>query len=88
MTITCKYEGNRLRFGKVTMNDTDLVLLDMDPKDPFDFYLDRYKDQLVAGYTKNDTQFWPASIYGRPSTSSLVRLQRCREESGTLGAEI
>ena len=24
----------------------------MDPKDPFDFYLDHYRDQLVAGYTK------------------------------------
>jgi len=34
------------------MTDTDLVIVDPDPRDPFDFYLDRYKDQLVAGYSK------------------------------------
>jgi hypothetical protein len=46
------YRGNQLRFGKLTMNNTDLVLIDMDPKDPFDFYLDHYQEQLVAGFTK------------------------------------
>jgi hypothetical protein len=52
-----RYEGNRLRFGKLTMNDTDLVLLDMDPNDPFDFYLDHYKEQLIAGYSKTTPTF-------------------------------
>jgi hypothetical protein len=52
-----RYEGNRLRFGKLTMNDTDLVLLDMNPDDPFDFYLDHYKEQLVAGYSKTTPTF-------------------------------
>lgn len=47
------YRGNRLRFGKLTMDDTDMVLIDMDPADPFDFYLDHYLEQLIAGYTKN-----------------------------------
>jgi hypothetical protein len=51
------YRGNQLRFGKLTMNDTDMVLIDMDPKDPFDFYLDHYKEQLVAGYTKETPSF-------------------------------
>ena len=46
------YRGAQLTFGKLTMKDTDMILIDMDPKDPFDFYLDHYKDQLVAGYTK------------------------------------
>jgi len=52
-----RYEGNRLRFGKLTMSDTDLTLLDMDPNDPFDFYLEHYKDQLVAGYSKTTPTF-------------------------------
>jgi hypothetical protein len=52
-----RYEGNRLRFGKLTMSDTDLTLLDMDPNDPFDFYLEHYKDQLVAGYSKTTSIF-------------------------------
>jgi hypothetical protein len=47
------YTGAELRFGKLTMSDTDLILIDLDPKDPFDFYLEHYKEQLAAGYTKN-----------------------------------
>jgi hypothetical protein len=46
------YRGARLRFGKLTMSDADMILIDRDPKDPFDFFLDHYKDQLVAGYSK------------------------------------
>ena len=51
------YRGNQLRFGKLTMTDTDMVLIDMNPEDPFDFYLDHYKEQLVAGYTKETVDF-------------------------------
>lgn len=46
------YRGARLRFGKETMTDTDLMLIDMDPQDPLDFFLDHYWGQLAAGYTK------------------------------------
>ncbi len=51
------YRGAQLRFGKLTMSDTDMILIDMDPKDPFDFYLDHYRDQLAAGYTKITPEF-------------------------------
>jgi hypothetical protein len=51
------YSGNRLKFGKLTMENTDMVLIDPDPRDAFDFYLDHYKDQLVAGYTKTTPSF-------------------------------
>ena len=46
------FRGNRLRFGKLTMTDVDMTLIDMEPTDPFDFFLDRYKDQIAAGYSK------------------------------------
>jgi hypothetical protein len=46
------FRGNRLRFGKLTMTDADMILIDMDPSDPFDFFLDRYKEQIAAGYSK------------------------------------
>jgi len=46
------YKNNRLRFGKLLMHDADLILIDMDPNDPLDFFLDRYKEQLSAGYAK------------------------------------
>ena len=51
------YRGNRLQFGKLIMNDTDMLLIDPDPRDPFDFYLDHYKEQLVAGYSKTTPTF-------------------------------
>jgi hypothetical protein len=47
------YYGATLRFGKLTMVDTDLQLIDADPKDAFDFSPERYNEQLVAGYSKN-----------------------------------
>jgi len=46
------YLGGILRFGKLTMNDTDMQLIDEDPSDPFEFFPEHYNDQLVAGYSK------------------------------------
>jgi hypothetical protein len=46
------FRHNRLRFGKLLMNDADLILIDLDPNDPLDFFLEHYKEQLSAGYTK------------------------------------
>jgi len=51
------YRGNRLQFGKLLMYDADMILIDMDPNDPFDFFLDHYREQLSAGYTKITAQF-------------------------------
>ena len=47
------FRGNAIRFGRLTMSNADLKLVDMDPKDPFDFYSAKYNQQLVAGYSKN-----------------------------------
>jgi hypothetical protein len=47
------FRGASIRFGRLTMTDADLKLIDADPKDPFDFYPERYNEQLVAGYSKN-----------------------------------
>jgi hypothetical protein len=47
------FRGGSIRFGRLTMSDADLKLIDMDPRDPFDFYSARYNEQLVAGYSKN-----------------------------------
>jgi hypothetical protein len=49
------YRGGSLRFGKLTMSDTDMQLIDADPSDPFDFSPPQYVKQLVAGYSKNTT---------------------------------
>jgi hypothetical protein len=47
------FRGASIRFGRLTMSDADLKLIDLDPRDPFDFYSERYNEQLVAGYSKN-----------------------------------
>lgn len=46
------FRGGRLRFGKLTMHDTDLLIADLHPADPFLFDLAQYARQLVAGYSK------------------------------------
>lgn len=46
------FRSGVIRFGKLTMHDTDLQLIDADPSDPFDFYPSQYLRQLIAGYSK------------------------------------
>jgi hypothetical protein len=45
--------GGSIRFGKLTMTDADMQLIDANPADPFDFYPARYEKQLLAGYSRN-----------------------------------
>jgi hypothetical protein len=47
------HRGGLLRFGKLTMTDADLEIIDANPRTPFDFSLSEYNRQLVAGYSKN-----------------------------------
>ncbi len=47
------FRHGTLRFGKLTMVDADLLILDDDPATAFDFSLGRYNEQLVAGYSKS-----------------------------------
>ena len=51
------YRGRVLRFGKLTMADADLQIVDADPRDPFDFYLAHLNQQLVAGQSRNQRDF-------------------------------
>jgi len=46
------FSGSVLRFGKLTMDGADLMLVDQDPRNPFDFFPREYLKQLVAGYSK------------------------------------
>lgn len=46
------FRGGTIRFGKLTMTDADLELLDSTPDDPFDFSIDRYQEQLTSGFSK------------------------------------
>lgn len=47
------FQGGTLRFGKLTMFDTDLEIVDGNPADPFDYALDRYQEHLVGGHSQS-----------------------------------
>lgn len=50
---TMYYRHGTLRMGKLLMVDADMQVIDTDPRDPFDFYIDRYNDELVEGFSRN-----------------------------------
>ena len=47
------FRRGTLRMGKLYMVQADMQVVDSDPSDPFEFYLDVYNRQLVAGFTQN-----------------------------------
>ncbi len=46
------FRGGELRFGKLLMTDTDLRIIDAEPRTPFDMSLPHYARQLVAGRSR------------------------------------
>lgn len=70
--------GGSIRFGKLTMSDADMQLIDADPSTPFDFFPARYEAQLVAGYSRNTARkglqvFMPDYSKIRPLAPPRVR---------------
>jgi hypothetical protein len=51
------YQGGTLRFGKLLMLDADMQIVALHPARFFGFDLDRYKQQLVAGYSRTLSDF-------------------------------
>jgi hypothetical protein len=46
------FKGGTLHFGKLLMLDAEMQIVDLRPTGVFNFDLDKYKDQLVAGYER------------------------------------
>lgn len=44
--------GGQLKFGKLTMEHVDIVMIDISKGDYFNFDLEHYQEQLVNGYTR------------------------------------
>jgi hypothetical protein len=44
------FRGGTIKFGKLFMVHSDMLVMDLSPQDPFDFDIGRYHEQLVAGY--------------------------------------
>lgn len=51
------FRRGTLRFGKLFMVQADLQIIDEAPDDPFDFFIDRYVEQLVAGHSETEPDF-------------------------------
>lgn len=51
-----RLQGGTLEFGKITMHDTDIVLIDISNDQWFNFDLNRYQTQMVNGYTRMTPQ--------------------------------
>lgn len=68
------FRGGTLRFGKLTMAKADMLILDEDPADKFDFYLARYMDQLVAG--SHRTTWSNGLVVQMPDQGDLPRRRR------------
>jgi hypothetical protein len=54
---TMFFRGGTLRMGKLLMVDASMQVVDTDPSDPFDFFIDRYNDQIVAGFSRNQPDY-------------------------------
>jgi len=46
------FRGGVLRFGKMTMTNSDIQVVDANAKDPLDFSVDHFNRQMIAGYSK------------------------------------
>lgn len=51
------FQGGAVRFGSMVMDPANLTVLDMDEGRTLEWNQDRYKDQLVAGYSKITPSF-------------------------------
>jgi len=71
------FRGGTIRFGKLTMSNADMQIVDSHPTDVFDFSIAHYNRQLVAGYSKNIPRhglvvFMP-DYYGQTRIKVLTR---------------
>jgi hypothetical protein len=80
------FHGGRIRFGRLTMTDADLQLIDADATDPFDFYSQRYHDQLVAGYSRNTREGGLRTVM--PDYGDIAKLSGRRLPSPPVGKPV
>jgi hypothetical protein len=77
------FHGRVLRFGKLTMEDADLQIVDADPDDPFDFSLANINQQLVAGSSRNQKDF--GLVTTMPDYGDVVKKEGERERVAQRG---
>lgn len=73
------FKGGTLRFGKLTMRDSDLTIAGQSSKGLFDFSIDHYNEQLVAGFSKSRPNY--GLIAYVPNFSKLSQLSASSKRS-------
>ncbi len=73
------FRGGTLHFGKLFMVDADMEIIDLDPSNVFQFSIDQYNTQLVAGYSKNTAS--NGLIVFMPDLATAQRQQAKKEIS-------
>lgn len=51
------FEEGTLRMGKLFMVRADMQVVDTDPRDPFDFFVDYYNNQLAAAFNRTESDY-------------------------------
>jgi len=51
------FRDGTLRMGKLYLVRADMQVVDTDPRDPFDFFVDFYNQQLIEGFTRNQPDY-------------------------------
>lgn len=51
------YRDGTLRMGKLFFVRADMQVVDTDPRDAFDFFVDYYNNQLIEGFTRNQPDY-------------------------------
>jgi len=51
------FRDGTLRMGKLYFVRADMQVVDTDPRDLFDFFVDYYNNQLVQGFTRNQPDY-------------------------------
>ena len=84
------FHGGRIQFGRLTMTDADLQLIDADEQDPFDFYsrsIQRsVRCRLFAEHAKRRPPNRDAGLrrYLPPSVGPAARSRRCARRTQEL----
>ena len=73
------FRGGTLHFGKLFMVDADMEIIDLDPANVFQFSIDQYNTQLVAGYSKNTAS--QGLVVFMPDLATAQREQTKKEMS-------
>jgi hypothetical protein len=88
-----RLDGGTLDFGKLTMRNTDLTMIDAEDEPWFDLDLVHYQAQLVNGYIRMTPQagleiFMPGSNVKAPGISKNVTLPWLKDRNRALPPDV